>query len=435
MPISKSFENRLLGALPLILQSHETPFHIYDETGIRESARLLRGAFDPLEYRQYFAVKALPNPAILRILAEEGQGFDCSSIPELVLASAVGASGGEMFFTSNNTSVEEFRHALALGAIINLDDQSFLEVLPNIPELVSFRVNPGESARDCATLGRMKEAKFGVPLPALARSYRDARAGGAKRFGLHAMLSSNELDLDTAVRNVERLFAIAVALERDSEITLEFINIGGGLGIPYRPEEVSFPIEAFGRRVVAAFRSAFGPKRTDLGLMTECGRFVTGPHGALVTRVVSRTSKWKQFVGVDASMSALMRPGLYQQAYHHITAPMSRTEHLMNCDVVGSLCENMDKFAVDRRLPAVAVGDVLLIHDTGAHGHAMGFSYNGRLRPKELLLRADGEVVEIRRREEIITDHFGTLPPKELAGAETALLAMTAHMAAHHAKS
>ncbi len=410
MPISKTFESRLLRALPGALLRHETPFYVYDERGIRTTAQVMARAFSNMSHRQYFAVKALPNPAILQILREEGQGFDCSSIAELLLAAVVDTAGEDIFFTSNNTSSGELALALEAGAIINLDDQIYLDQLPKPPGIVSFRVNPGECARPCNTIGHLRESKFGIPTPMLADAYRAAKKNGVARFGLHAMLSSNELDAQTAFRNAEALVGIAADLEQACGIRLEFINLGGGLGIPYRPGQTEFDIKTYAQMVESLMRATFGERASGIKVMTECGRYVTGPHGVLVTKVITRARKWKDYLGVDASMSALMRPGLYADAYHHITAPMSSTGIEHKFDVVGSLCENMDKFAVDRMLPDVDVGEILFIHDAGAHGHAMGFNYNGRTRPKELLLTIGDSLTEIRRREDVVRDYFATLP-------------------------
>lgn len=425
MPHSPDFARRMSDALPRLMAHQPTPFHLYDEAGIRATARRLQAAFAPTPYRQYFAVKALPNPRILRMLFEEGQGFDCSSIPELLLAVAAGAGPGDIFFTSNNTTAGELRAAAACGAILNLDDETHVRLLPEGVRHVSFRLNPGESERDCATLGALRHAKFGVPTTRLADAYRAARDHGCERFGLHAMLSSNELSAETALANVRRLLGVAVELEAQAALSLDFINLGGGLGVPYRLEDEAFELEKFAHGVARLLEQHFPDPERRPALMTECGRFVTAPHGVLVTRVINVATKWKTFVGVDASMSALMRPGLYAHAYHHITAPLRPEAPALCCDVVGSLCENMDKFAIDRLLPPVEPGDVLLIHDTGAHGHAMGFTYNGRLRPAEILLTEAGAFEAIRRAE-TPADYFATLPGEERAKLEAAATRLAA---------
>jgi diaminopimelate decarboxylase len=409
MPMSPSFESRLNPILPQIVEHFGTPFHIYDEAGIRENAHKLFTTFAGVEgFREYFAVKALPNPRILAILKDEGCGFDCSSVPELILSRQVGAHGEDIMFTSNNTTREEFQAALDDGAcILNLDDISLISKLPSVPEIICFRYNPGALRSGNAIIGKPEEAKFGMGDEQLIAAYRQARDLGVKRFGLHTMLVSNERDYRYMVETTDMLLKLVESLSRELGITFEFINIGGGLGIPYRPDDTPLDIEALSvdiRELLAQFKQNHGyaPK-----LSMESGRYMTGAHGVLVTRPINHKDSYRHYIGVDASMSALMRPGMYG-AYHHISV-FGKDENLIEIvDVVGALCENNDKFAIQRALPPIENGDLLLIHDTGAHGHAMGFNYNGRLRPQELLLRTDGSV-ELIRRAETTDDYFATL--------------------------
>ena len=409
MPMSNAFESRLYPLLEAIAAHFGTPFHIYDETGIRETGDRFKKCFSGIPgFREYYAVKALPNPAILAIMADMDFGFDCSSIPELILGRRVGGSGEDLMFTSNNTTRQEFTAAMAdVGSIINLDDISLVDKLPTIPDLICFRYNPGERRSGNAIIGTPVEAKYGVSHGQLIQAYETARDLGTRRFGLHTMLASNERDctymVQTAVMLLEQVERISTALD----IRFEFINIGGGLGIPYRPADAPLDLEAMAGAIAAAFiafsrRNGYMPR-----LYMESGRFMTGPHGALVATAINRKEIYRSYVGLDACMSALMRPGMYN-AYHHITVPGKTAESTQVVDVVGSLCENNDKFAIQRPLPPITEGDRVVIHDTGAHGHAMGFNYNGKLRPKELLLKLDG-TVELIRREERLEDYFASL--------------------------
>jgi diaminopimelate decarboxylase len=409
MPMSNAFENRLLPRLDDIAAHFGTPFHIYDEAGIRETGDHLKKAFSGIPgFREYFAVKALPNPAILAIMADMGFGFDCSSEAELVLGRRVGSSGDDLMFTSNNTTREEFTTAMADGgSIVNLDDISLLGKLPAIPDLICFRYNPGERRSGNAIIGTPVEAKYGVSHDQLVQAYAEAKDLGVKRFGLHTMLASNERDytymVQTADMLLEQVARIAIALD----IRFEFINIGGGMGIPYRPADEPLNLEVMGRAITSRFEAFLQRNGYMPGLCMESGRYMTGPHGALVSTAINRKSIYRTYVGLDACMSALMRPGMYN-AYHHITVPGKAAEEWPVVDVVGSLCENNDKFAIQRPLPPIEIGDLVVIHDTGAHGHAMGFNYNGKLRPKELLLKKDG-TVDLIRREERLDDYFATL--------------------------
>jgi len=409
MPMSNAFEARLYPRLEEIAAHFGTPFHIYDETGIRQTGKRLKKIFAEIDgFREYFAVKALPNPAILAIMADMGFGFDCSSVAELVLARRVGGRGEDLMFTSNNTTRIEFARAMADGgSIVNLDDISLLGNLPAVPELICFRYNPGERRTGNAIIGTPVEAKYGVSHDQLVQAYAKAKALGSKRFGLHTMLASNELDHTYMVQTAAMLLKEARRIMEELDIRLEFINSGGGLGIPYRPADAPLDLEAMGASISGLFHEFSRETGSMPTLYMESGRFITGPHGALVTTATNRKEIYRTYVGVDACMSALMRPGMYG-AYHHITVPGKSDAETQVVDVVGSLCENNDKFAIQRRLPTIEKGDRVVIHDTGAHGHAMGFNYNGQLRPKELLLRTDG-TVDLIRREERLEDYFATL--------------------------
>jgi diaminopimelate decarboxylase len=410
MPMSSSYRDRLFPILPQIEANFGTPFHIYDEEGIRQTGLRLRQAFTGLPgFREYFAVKALPNPRILEIMRAMGFGFDCSSVAELTLARQVGANGDDVMFTSNNTSVEDFRAAQNNGGcLLNLDDISLVPKVPRMPETICFRYNPGPRRSGNSIIGNPVEAKYGVAHHQLMDAYRSAMDRGARRFGLHTMLASNERNYTYMVQTVQMLLEVAGWLAAEIGLRFDFINMGGGLGIPYRPEDHPFDLEALAVEVTALFdefkiRQGYVPR-----LYMESGRYMTGPHGVLVVKAINRKQIYRDYIGVDACMSALMRPAMYG-AYHHIEV-LGKTAAAPTkpVDVVGSLCENNDKFAIQRALPPIVEGDLLIIQDTGAHGHAMGFNYNGKLRPKELLLRSDGSV-EIIRRAETEADYFATL--------------------------
>lgn len=416
MPISDDFAARLLPLLDDIAASHGTPFHIYDARGIIATHRELTRAFARTDHHQYFAVKALPNPVVLALLHAEGSGLDCASGTELTLAERIGAAGDDLVFTSNDTVPAEYRQALVAGAQVTFDDRSFLDRADVLPPTVAFRVSPHGLSAGSALMGDTTHSKFGVPVGELADAYRAARARGATRFGIHGMMCANELSIERAVRAAADVFAVGAQLHADTGIELDHVNIGGGLGIPYRPEDKPVDLGDWAAAILAARRHHF-PRRAPR-VLTELGRIITGPHGVLVSRVINRGRKGREVVGLDASMSALMRPALYG-AYHHITLPAAGDRPVSSFDVVGGLCENMDKFAIDRILPDPREGDLALIHDTGAHGHAMGFTYKGRLRPAELLLTDDDDVVQIRRAE-TFDDYTATVrwTPEPVLAAE-----------------
>jgi diaminopimelate decarboxylase/decarboxylase len=396
LPISDGFARRLLPILEETVAAYGTPFHIYDARGITETYRSMEAAFAGQPFRQYFAVKALPNPAVLFQMLNMGSGLDCASPIELELAGRVGAVADDVVFTSNNTSPAEYEQALSAGALITFDDRAFFEKTDTVPETVSFRVSPHGLSAGSTLMGDATHTKFGVPREELVDVYREARRRGATRFGIHGMTCANELDVDRAARAAVDVIELGAQVASAAGIELDYINVGGGLGIPYRPEDKPLDFTVYADAILQARRRCF-PGSTPRILM-ECGRYVTGPHGVLVARVINRSRKAREIVGLDASMSALMRPGFYG-AYHHLSLPFVSGRPDVRVDVVGALCENMDKFAVDRPLPDPREGDIAVMHDTGAHGHAMGFTYNGRLRPAELLLTDDGDVVEIRRAE------------------------------------
>ncbi len=405
-PISKE-------QLSEIIRNYPTPFHIYDEKAIRENIRALRRAFRwAPEFREHFAVKATPNPRIIEIMKEEGAGTDCSSLAELFLSEAAGVTGEKIMLTSNDTPADEFQKAIALGAIINLDDIShidYLEKHAGMPKCLSFRYNPGNLIEGNDIIGKPTEAKYGLTRDQLFLAYKKAQEKGVKRFGLHTMVISNELRPEAFVYTAKLMFTLAVEIQEQLGIHLEFVNLGGGVGIPYRPEEKPVDLEAVGQGIREAYGKILGSHGlTGIAIAMESGRAMTGPAGWLVSTVLHEKKTYKDYIGLDACMANLMRPAMYG-AYHHITV-LGKEDALCDriYDVTGSLCENNDKFAIDRKLPAIDIGDILIIHDTGAHGHAMGFNYNGKLRSAELLLREDGNV-ELIRRAETLDDYFATL--------------------------
>lgn len=394
-----------------------TPFHLYDETGIRRNARALNDAFSWCEdFQEYFAVKALPTPAILRILREEGCGVDCSSDTELTLAEACGFSGRDVMFSANAMPPEEFDHARRMGAYINLDDitdVALLEEHGGVPECVCCRYNPGGAFTiGTEIMGNPEEAKYGFTYPQLQEGLKRLRTLGAKSFGLHAFLSSNNTDAAYYPALAKILFTCGRDLARETGLTLAFINLSGGVGIPYRPDQAATDIAAVGAGVRAVYEAVF--PEGGVAIKTELGRWMTGPMGWLVTHAVHRKDTYRHYIGLDACAANLMRPAMYG-AYHHITVCGKRNrpcDHVY--DVTGSLCENNDKFAIQRALPEISLGDVVVIHDTGAHGFSMGYNYNGRLRSAEILYTADGGYRLIRRAEEP-RDYFATLDVDECA--------------------
>lgn len=400
-----------------IIEKFPTPFHLYDEKAIRENARDFKQSFSWNEgFKEFFAVKAAPNPYLMKILSKEGFGADCSSLPELLLAEKTGITGEEIMFSSNDTPAEEFVKARQMGAIINLDDIShiaFLETHAGLPELICMRYNPGPLKKGNVIIGHPEEAKYGFTREQLFAGYKICRDKGVRRFGIHAMVASNELDANYFVETAQILFELVAEISRKLKIRFEFVNLSGGVGIPYLPEQERIDLAAMSRGVKSKYEEIIvaggvGP----LKIFTECGRYITGPYGYLVSRVLHIKDTYKKFAGLDASMANLMRPAIYG-AYHHITVVgKEHKPHNIAYDVTGSLCENNDKFAIDRLLPELEPGDIVVIHDTGAHGHAMGFNYNGKLRSAELLLRDDGSVMQIRRAE-TVDDYFATL---DLAG-------------------
>ena len=392
-----------------------TPFHIYDEASIVANARRLKAAFAWNKgFHEYFAVKAAPNPHLMSLLRKEGFGSDCSSMAELVLAENVGNVGEDIMFTSNDTPAEEFQKAAALGAIINLDDITHLDFLDKalggkLPDLLCCRWNPGPLKGGNAIIGKPEEAKYGMTREQLFECYAKMKAAGVKRFGLHTMVASNELDPEYIIDTAKMLFALVLELREKVGIEFEFVNIGGGIGIPYRPDQKAMDLEYVGRGIEKAYKESISAAGAPaLKLFMECGRCITGPYGYLVAKVLHIKNTYRLYAGLDACMSNLMRPALYG-AYHEIVVPGKEDSSETSVyDVTGSLCENNDKFAIQRLLPVLSVGDYVVICDAGAHGHAMGFQYNGKLRSAELLLEEDGTARQIRRAE-TLDDYFATL--------------------------
>ena len=413
-------------ALEKVVERFPTPFYLYDERGIIENVRRIKAAFSALPgYKEYFAVKALPNPAVLKILAAEGFGADCSSYTELLLAEIAGIRGEDIMFTSNETPASEYHKAHKLGAVINLDDFShiaFLEKIfqPGLPELVSLRYNPGHLKEGNAIIGKPEEAKYGLTREQIVRGFSLLKEKKIQRFALHTMVASNELSIPYHIETARMLFELAVEILEKTGIRLEFVNLGGGLGIPYLPEQEAVDYHVLASGIHKAYSEIIEPAGlSPLGIRTEWARAVTGPYGWLVARAIHSKAIYRNYIGLDACMADLMRPALYG-AYHHISIPGKENEPLTEMyDVVGSLCENNDKFAIQRKLPKIktaaesssvdaASGDFVVIHDAGAHGRAMSFNYNGKLRCGELLLRQDGSIVQIRR-PETAEDYFATL--------------------------
>lgn len=399
--------------LEAIVAKYPTPFHIYDEKGIVENLKRLQSAFAWNEgFREYFAVKALPNPVIMQILHQNGCGMDCSSLTELMLCRAVGITGHDIMFSSNETPAEEFRLATDMQVLINLDDITMIPFLAEnggIPDTVCCRFNPGgEFMLGNTIMGNPGEAKYGFTRQQLSEGFRQLVDMGVKNFGLHAFLASNTTDDDYYPTLARKLFHTAVELHEETGANMTFINLSGGIGIPYRPYEKETDINYIGAGVEQEYRQIIEPAGMKVSLYTELGRYITGPFGCLVTTAIHQKNTHKKYIGLDACACNLMRPAMYG-AYHHITVMGKENAPLTNLyDVVGSLCENNDKFAIDRPLPKIDMGDLVVIHDTGAHGFSMGYNYNGKLRSAEILLLPDGSTRMIRRAE-TPEDYFSTL--------------------------
>ncbi len=403
-----------------IVKTYPTPFHIYDERGIRENARALREAFSWNKgYKEFFAVKAAPNPFLMELLKEEGCGSDCSSYTELMLSGAVGMRGEDIMFSSNETPAEEYALAAKLGATINLDDITHIDFLERtlgyLPKTLSCRFNPGgHFAMGTDIMDNPGDAKYGFTKEQMFEGFRILKERGVERFGIHAFLASNTVSNEYYPELARQLFELAVDLRRETGAEIAFVNLSGGIGIPYRPDQEPNDIRVIGEGVQKAYEEILTPAGMgDVAIYTELGRYMTGPYGHLVTKVIHEKHIHKEYAGVDACAVNLMRPAMYG-AYHHITvlgkedAPCDHTY-----DVVGSLCENNDKFAIDRALPKVEIGDYMAIHDTGAHGFSMGYNYNGKLKSAELLLKEDGSV-ELIRRAETPKDYFATFAGFEI---------------------
>ena len=392
-----------------------TPYHLYDEKGIRDNAKAVKEAFAWNKgYREYFAVKACPNPTLIQIMKEYGCGCDCSSMTELMLSKAMGCKGADIMFSSNATPAEEYQYAAKLGAIINLDDITHIDFLEKaigyIPETISSRYNPGglfKISNDI--MDNPGDAKYGMTTEQLFEAFKILKAKGAKKFGIHAFLASNTVTNEYYPMLAKVLFEVAVKLEKETGADIEFINLSGGVGIPYKPDQEPNDIRVIGEGVRKVYEEVLVPAGMgDVALYTEMGRFMTGPYGCLVTKAIHEKHTYKEYIGCDACAVNLMRPAMYG-AYHHITV-MGKEDQPCDhkYDITGSLCENNDKFAIDRMLPKIDMGDYLVIHDTGAHGYAMGYNYNGKLKSAEILLKEDGSF-EMIRRAETPRDYFATL--------------------------
>ena len=398
-----------------IVKKYPTPFHLYDEKGIRENARAVKKAFSwNAGFREYFAVKATPNPVLMDILMQEGCGFDCSSITELMLSEAVGAKNELIMFSSNDTPAEEFVYAAKVGGIINFDDITHIEYAEKalggkLPETISCRFNPGGVFQmSNGIMDNPGDSKYGMTKEQLFESFRMLKAKGVKNFGIHAFLASNTVTNEYYPLLAGQLFELAVELEKETGADVKFINLSGGVGIPYMPDQEGNDIEVIGQGVKEQYEKILTPNGMgDVAIYTEMGRFMMGPYGALITQAIHEKHIYKEYIGVDACAVNLMRPAMYG-SYHHITV-LGKEHEPLECtyDVTGSLCENNDKFAIDRKLPKVEMGDYLFIHDTGAHGFSMGYNYNGKLWSAELLLKEDGTVEQIRR-PETARDYFAT---------------------------
>lgn len=403
-----------LKQLEKITNKYPTPFHLYDEKGIRENARKLQQAFSWNKgFKEYFAVKATPNPRILQILKEEGCGVDCSSLTELLMSEQVGFNGKDIMFSSNVTPEKDFRLARELNSIINFDDIThidYLEKVAGIPETICCRYNPGNKFNNNNDImDNPVEAKYGFTYQQLIDGFKKLKNKGVKHFGLHSFLASNTVDNEYYPALARLLFKTAVELSQKTDTHITFINLSGGIGIPYHPDEKAADIIAIGKGVHKAYEEILIPAgMDDISIYTELGRYMLGPYGCLVTTAIHKKQIYKEYIGVDACAANLMRPAMYG-AYHHITVMGKEDKpHDHKYDVTGGLCENNDKFSINRMLPEVDIGDLLVIHDTGAHGFAMGYNYNGKLRSAEILLKEDG-TTELIRRAETPSDYFATL--------------------------
>ena len=413
-PLSKAQLDDLISKFP-------TPFYLYDEKAIRENMQKFTKAFSIFPvFREHFAVKACPNPYILKILAQEGCGADCSSLPELILSKKSGILGKKVIFTSNETPAEEYKYAYENGNIINLDDFTHIEYLKNaigkLPDTICFRYNPGNDKQGCnSIIGKPEEAKYGLTREQIIQAYKICKEEGVKHFGLHTMVASNELNPDFFIDTAKLLFELCAEIKEKTGVRIEFVDLGGGIGIPYRLEQKAVDYDYVAKGIKNEYDKILIPANLDpMEIYWECGRPITGPYGWLITTAIHEKHIYREYIAVDSCMADLMRPGMYG-AYHEITVSGKENEPKTQVyDVVGSLCENCDKFAVQRSLPKIEMGDHIIIHDAGAHGRAMGFNYNGKLRCGEILMRQDGSFKQIRRRE-TIDDLFATL---DLDGVE-----------------
>jgi diaminopimelate decarboxylase len=414
MPMSAEYQRKLFPRLPEIIKYFGTPFHILDEKGILETGAGLKRTFQEIRgFQEYYAVKALPTPAILKLMQQMGFGLDCSSASELILARQLGFRGKQIMFSSNDTSSALMElSGQEGGCILNLDDITMIDAVKDFPELICFRYNPGERRTGNAIIGIPVEAKYGLRHDQVIPAYRKAIERGARRFGLHTMVVSNERNYQYMVETVRMLLGIMEMVSTELNITFDFFNISGGVGIKYRPTDTNFDMPALAAETQLLIRDFSRRMGYTPELFMECGRYMTGPHGVLVASVINRMSKYREYIGVDTStMAANPRPAMYESAYHQITIldkkgqPKIGPEEVV--DVVGPLCENNDKFAKQRSLPKTQVGDIMVQHDTGAHSPAMTSNYNGWLRIQQLLLRTDGSV-ELIKRAETLEDLFAT---------------------------
>lgn len=409
--------------LKALVKKYPTPFYLYDEKAIRENMREFTKSFSIFpSFREFYAVKACPNPYILKILAAEGCGADCSSLPELMLSKMSGIEGKKVMFTSNETPAEEYQYAFNEGNIINLDDITHIEYLKKalggkLPETMCCRYNPGPAKHGCnSIIGKPEEAKYGMTREQILEAYKIMKAEGVKHFGLHTMVASNELNPDFFADTAKLVFELAAEIKEKDDVRIEFTDLGGGLGIPYRPGQKKVDYNEIAQKIRKLYDEIIVPAGLDpLEICWECGRPITGPYGWLVSTAIHEKHIYREYIALDSCMADLMRPGMYG-AYHEVSVSGKENapkDHVY--DVVGSLCENCDKFAVQRPLPEINIGDLVIIHDAGAHGRAMGFNYNGKLRAGEILMREDGSFVQIRRRE-TVDDLFATLDLNGLDG-------------------